>query len=93
MTFFSLVKKKGKLNTILMFFLKSTLMSTVKLSDISTVLKTKLHGLFSTCYSAALERYLQLVDTHTHKLRFTPTRVCKSHRWVCRDRGNLTGRL
>lgn len=59
-----------------MLFLKSKLMSAAKLSDISTVLKIKLHGHFSTCYSAVLEKYLKLVDIHTCTLRFTPTHVC-----------------
>lgn len=58
-----------------MLFLKSTLMSSVKLSDISTVLKIKLHGHFSTCYSAVPERYLQLVGTHVHAQIHTNTHV------------------
>lgn len=49
-----------------MLFLKSTLMSTVKLSDVSTALKIKLCGHFSTCYSAFSEGNLQLVDAHMH---------------------------
>lgn len=63
-------------------------MSSVKLSDISTVLKIKLHGHFSTCYSAVPERYLQLIGTHMHAQIHTNTHVlthvnARATRWVC----------
>jgi len=58
-----------------MFFLKPTLMTTAKLSDISTVLKIKLHGHVSTRCSAVPARYLQPADPHFHAQIPTNTHV------------------
>ena len=81
-----------------MLFLRSTLMSAVKLSDIATVLKIKLRGHFSTCYSAVPERYLQLVDTRMHAQIHTNTNVlthinARAPGGSAAGWENLTGRL